>query len=431
MCVSGKLAGFLLALIAFLLAIASDRLAVASASTIWMTVALHFAVQFRRRRQNSALREDWIIPCCLALLIWSLFANRQAILPEVSLNQTARLLAGIGLIVLVARAQTPTTARWTIYVLLVFGALIAFTAPISVDWFTNKITLLPVSIYQAFSVLTFDSIHPNVLAGILIVIAPFAICLTFCRDVTRAKRLMLLASSIAMLTVIAVSQSRGGMLACVMSLLSIVLNRLRLRRAALLIAFSGLVICILLPLLHPQSAVVFPGFARTDATGQGITNALDVITFSQTAGTASVRYRVWRYAQYIVWDFPVWGTGFGAFQTVTNTLYPFFTDLPHAHNLILQIALDLGLPGCVLWILIFLQVVLVAHQYTADSSTLQGCVASAALASMTALIVHGWVDASLWGMVRAAPLVWIVMGIALSLPLIPASMGQREVQVAG
>lgn len=67
--------------------------------------------------------------------------------------------------------------------------------------------------------------------------------------------------------------------------------------------------------------------------------------------TLASRREVWGLGWTMVRDFPLTGVGLGAFQPIAETLYGSQSVLgqdlppPHAHNLLLQVALDLGLPG--------------------------------------------------------------------------------------
>ena len=60
-------------------------------------------------------------------------------------------------------------------------------------------------------------------------------------------------------------------------------------------------------------------------------------------------------AIYAIQDFPFTGTGLGTFRRVVNLLYPLFTispdtDIAHAHNMFLQVAVDVGLPGLIAYL---------------------------------------------------------------------------------
>jgi putative inorganic carbon (HCO3(-)) transporter len=63
---------------------------------------------------------------------------------------------------------------------------------------------------------------------------------------------------------------------------------------------------------------------------------------------------VWRWALQAVTDFPLTGIGLGTFRVAVHRLYPIATpidyDISHAHNVFLQVALDIGLPGLVAYL---------------------------------------------------------------------------------
>jgi putative inorganic carbon (HCO3(-)) transporter len=69
------------------------------------------------------------------------------------------------------------------------------------------------------------------------------------------------------------------------------------------------------------------------------------------------RQEVWSRALYMTQDFPFTGIGLGTFDRVQLLLYPFFLSaglVHHAHNLFLQVAVDLGLPGLIAYLALWL-----------------------------------------------------------------------------
>ena len=78
-------------------------------------------------------------------------------------------------------------------------------------------------------------------------------------------------------------------------------------------------------------------------------------------GGADQRLEIWSRALYMLQDFPFTGIGMGAFRQVANLLYPFFlagpdAEIPHAHNIFLQVGVDLGLPGLIAWLALLILV---------------------------------------------------------------------------
>ncbi len=75
--------------------------------------------------------------------------------------------------------------------------------------------------------------------------------------------------------------------------------------------------------------------------------------------TLGARIEIWSRAIYGIQDFPFTGMGLNTFREVVHVLYPLFTispdfDIAHAHNEFLQVGLDLGLPGLIAFISIYI-----------------------------------------------------------------------------
>jgi len=155
--------------------------------------------------------------------------------------------------------------------------------------------------------------------------------------------------------------------------------------------------------------------AKLEAT---IATALNSLTTSDDAlSGATTRVEIWSRAIYITQDFPFTGIGMGMFPVITDLLYPMIFTRPgieHAHNLLLQIAVDLGLPGLVAWLAIFAVVVMCLAQQLRNCNTKFLPLIAGLLGAQVALIVGGISDAVTWGMVRSAPLVWAIWGVAVA-----------------
>jgi len=115
-------------------------------------------------------------------------------------------------------------------------------------------------------------------------------------------------------------------------------------------------------------------------------------------GLAS-RFEIWNRAVYGIQDFPFTGMGMNAFRKVVHILYPLFlispdTDIASAHNQWLQTALDLGIPGLVAYLGIWVAVGRMLWQVGRHSSN--GTVRALALglgAGLTAQMVFMTADA--------------------------------------
>jgi len=111
-------------------------------------------------------------------------------------------------------------------------------------------------------------------------------------------------------------------------------------------------------------------------------------------------------------DLPYTGVGLDAFPAVQSQFYPGLRlgPEPHAHNLYLQIALDLGLPG--LGVFLWLMGVVALQLVHAARRRPQGdlrAVLAAASAALAAFLVSGWVD-TIWT-AKPALLLWAFLGL--------------------
>ena len=76
------------------------------------------------------------------------------------------------------------------------------------------------------------------------------------------------------------------------------------------------------------------------------------------AANVSGRLELWSRGIYAVQDFPITGMGINVFRKAMPILYPTFLtspdlDVAHAHNHLLQAALDLGIPGLIAYLSIW------------------------------------------------------------------------------
>jgi putative inorganic carbon (HCO3(-)) transporter len=280
------------------------------------------------------------------------------------------------------------------------GLGLALIAPLSVEWRIEKLPFIPVELYQRFAVLISDSAHPNVMAGILLLLFPITMCglLFTWSELGWLERAFLGIGSVSMLGVLVLSQSRGAWIALGVVLIAIPVLRWRWGWALSLLVIGSAV-----------SLVNLLGTAKV----------VRAITVHSTIGG---RFKIWQRTIYMIQDFPFTGIGMGSFLETLDNFYPFYPpateSIFHAHNLFLQIASDLGIPGLIAWLAILMGIVWLSWQlyrqgYMRDQKTALG-LGAGLLCSQLALAAHGFVDAVTWGMVRPAPIVWAIWGMVVA-----------------
>jgi putative inorganic carbon (hco3(-)) transporter len=339
----------------------------------------------------------------LLLLVMAGISLWVTALPAVTQPQVSRLLSGIALCYAIVNwGRTQTRVRWLFFGLCLAGFGLAVTAPLTVAWAT-KLPFVPAELYERFTILVADTIHPNVMAGVLVILAPLPLALLLygAEDHPGLSRIFGCLCFTSMAAALVLTQSRGAWLAfCTML---VVMITLRWRWGWL-------------------SLPIGAGLAGVLVQYLGLTRLLDAIAASNTLGGVALREEFWSRAIYMIQDFAFTGVGMGTFGHVADLLYPFFLVAPgranHAHNLFLQVAVDLGIPGLVGWLAVLLAVIAagwrVYHNGRMTANSFVTATGAAALASIVALVVHGMLDAVVWGMVRPAPLVWAIWGVVLA-----------------
>jgi len=369
--------------------------AVALAGLFWLIRWLAYG------RPSQRTPADWAIFLLILMIPVTLWATA---LPEKTLPQVYRLLAGIALYYAIVNwANTLARLRWLEWALIAAGLLLAVIAPFSVQWSINKHSFFPDAVYSRFPLFVEDTVHPNVMAGSLIILLPLPLAWLLFTKERRSWPGSLLAALalLGMLAILVLTKSRGAWLA--LGAVLGVMVVLRWRRGWVVLAV----------MIFAASVVVYQ---------LGFMPVLEALTTSSTVSTLEGRQEIWSRAIFMVQDFGFTGVGMGLFGDVADTMYPFFLaspgSVPHAHNLFLQVAVDLGIPGLIAWLTILASVSVSAWQVyrrgRVEGDRWLAALGAALVSSQVALTVHGLTDAVTWGMVKPAPLVWVLWGLAVA-----------------
>ncbi|GAB4522569.1 MAG: hypothetical protein Fur0018_04510 [Anaerolineales bacterium] len=379
-----------------------------AAAFVWQRLlpwpVLAFAVFFILT--GLAARRWWVptpldLPIAILLLMLpvGLWATP---LPEVSLPQVWRVLNGVVLYYAVVRwSSTPGRLRLMLYGTLLSGLGIAATAPFSVTWSTSKLGFIPAALYQHFSVLVSDTVHPNVMGGYMALFLPLAVALLLFDwgELRGWQRGGLILSGLIMAGVLILTKSRGAWMGVALALSLLLLLRWR--------AWGG-------------AAVVLGGGAAAFWVqhAMGWAALWNLLSTSGAVSGIGGREDIWSRAVYMMQDFPFTGVGMGTFGPVADMLYPFFWEKPgsvvHAHNLFLQIGVDVGIPGLIAWLACWLGTAWMGWLlYRGASDGLGRAVGAGVLLAQVVVGVHGFFDAVVWGQIRAAPLLWLVWALPM------------------
>jgi putative inorganic carbon (HCO3(-)) transporter len=163
----------------------------------------------------------------------------------------------------------------------------------------------------------------------------------------------------------------------------------------------------------------------------GPAQVVQALAAAPALGGWSGRLELWSRAMDAIADYPFTGIGMGTFDRVIPLRYPYVLlagaelAIPHAHNLFLQVAVDLGLPGLAAFVallgIVLVSAVRAGHQWSVasgqwpveqDASLLALEVVGLA-AGLVAVLIHGLIDAASWGS-KPAIIIWGTMGLIMA-----------------
>lgn len=342
-----------------------------------------------------------------ALLLWlpvSIWAAVDAVVAWQAAGYLLLGVAGYG----AAIAWPPLQRRPQIlaWLLVALAGVLALVGPLLATQETAWPLIGPLQQLAApISTQLGETINPNILAGAIVVLLPLVVALAI-GEAGAAPRLLqawraalLWALAALIVVVVTLAASRGALLAVGAGLLVVLLWRWpRLVRGLplLLLALVGVLVW------------------------AGPTTLLSQLGSGGAVGGLDERLEIWSRALYALQDFSFTGVGLGHFNRVIPLLYPYFlispsVDIPHAHNLVLQVGVDLGIPGLVAWlamlIVVFVLLSRALYRRPHNSTT---TLAAGVLGGLAAMLVHGALDAPLWG-AKLAFTPWLLFALAVLL----------------
>ncbi len=256
-------------------------------------------------------------------------------------------------------------------------------------------------------------IHPNQLAGIICLALPLPVSLLFGGRGSRLSRAGLVIVVAGMIVSLVLTQSRGGWAAAAGGLFVLLaLWALAMPPSAARRLVRGAVAA---SMIAAFAVLLWIGPQRIANWWSEPPQETVVGTFS----TLTYRQELWPWALTAVSDFSLTGTGLGAFREVAFRLYPVplsaDSDIGHAHNIFLQTALDVGLPGLVIYLAILLVALAIGWRLARQSSTWQAA-ALGLTAGLIALHIFGLADAVALG-AKPAVLFWFALGLLAAMLL--------------
>ncbi|MBI5635271.1 MAG: O-antigen ligase family protein [Nitrospirae bacterium] len=355
------------------------------------------------------------------MILVSLYASYDI---AISLPGIAALVFGIAFFyTVVLWAQTRRRLWIGILVFGILGFVISLAGLFGTRWgskvpgFASVVALFPPRLLGVVGI--DEGVNPNVLAGTLLWVLPLALLLArFVILKGWLRRKTFLSVTIFLLAfvtsgVFILTQSRGGYIAFAITALCLFVVFLPTKRYQL-IAVGLLVVLILV------GAVI--AYSNRDVFDRLLKNG-DAADAALSLDTLEGRVEIWSRALYGIEDFPFTGMGMNTFRKIVHVLYPLFLinpdqDIGHAHNEFLQAALDLGIPGLIafisLYLVAFWMLIQIWRGASGDDRELTKTLVLGLGGGLFAHLLFGLTDAVIFA-AKPAILFWMLLGLIAAL----------------
>ena len=408
--------------------IAAPLLLFPTVRPIWTAVALAVLIEVWMLRW-AVRSEPWpVTPLNLALLLFSgmipvgIWASA---LPELTLPKAAGLILGLSVVRVVAlTVRDRRTFALALVTFCLLGVSITAFGVVAARW-ASKVPILGAlagripRLIGSLPELNAEAVSANQLAGALVLYLPLAAALVAGWPFRRrrsAARFLVLGACGAFLGVIGgvllLTQSRSGWIGAAAGGLALVtLWGLTGRRRWMRILGAVVPVVTCLALVGGV-LYVGPGQIEDLLTGTGTDASMETVAGSVTLAG---RVEIWSRALYAIQDFPFTGCGLGTFRRVVHILYPLFmtspdSDIAHAHNIFLQTALDLGLPGLIAYLALLGLALVVCWRWAQWGDRLYRATALGLAAVLVGFHAYGLTDAVALGS-KPGVVFWMALGL--------------------
>lgn len=355
-------------------------------------------------------------PFNLVLCLWAITVIVGIVVsadPGETLPKATGLILGLGawrLVVMTARTRRAALA--VAVLLLLLSLAFSVVGIFGLQEFPKIPALAQLNPFQPGELPGFNGlvVHPNQLAGLICLFLPLLASLLIAPPVefsSRLGRAVIFLATLWTVWILLLTQSRGGWIGTGAGLIVLLFlwimvlprSRTRLALAAVFTTIAVLGFALVL--------WIGPGTLRDVWLNPPQETAVGTLT------TLNFRKDLWPWAVTAVADFPLSGVGLGAFREVAFRLYPLSMspsfDIAHAHNIFLQTALDVGLPGLVAYLALLFVAAAVGWRVARRGAGYRS-ISLGLLAGLAALHVYGLADALALGS-KPGVVFWLGLGL--------------------
>jgi putative inorganic carbon (HCO3(-)) transporter len=358
---------------------------------------------------------------------------------HVSFDKLAGILLGVAIYhALVHWATSPRTVVWATAGLVIGGSVVALISLVGTNWAAYKFPFLQ-PVYSNLPVLlrgvprAEGGFSPNEVGGTLTLFVPLIVGLLFYSVPVlggRCRRWIVGAAlALACLLTVGVLLLAQSRLAIASTLLALVVLGLLGGRRARIVAFTLMILCLV--------AILIVG---PDGLVRWFFHVNDLGEFADEVSLAG-RIEIWNRSVRALLDHPFTGVGLDTLPAVINARYPLFLYprgyyFTHAHNIYLQVALDLGVLGLIgyTWMLIAvfgrLWRVYALYPTTQSSFAWEKALAVSLLSGLLAYQLYGLADAITLG-AKPGVFWWMLLAISQALGARPLPRARHSPIRAG
>lgn len=356
-------------------------------------------------------------------------------LPELTLPKATGLILGLAAfraVTLTVRDRRTLVAVLAAWLLLCLGFVAV--GVVTTDWahkvpFLADVTRRLPRLIATLPDMRAAAVHPNMIAGILTLCLPaFPALVVGCgrRLLAWLARLFLSVLFLLLTGLLVLTQSRSGWVGAAAGWLALgslwgLSGTRRWARVAAVVVPLVIVLGVIAAVFAIGPRQFWDMLYQTggDQSVEAVVGSISV------AG----RIEIWNRALTVIRDMPFTGCGLGTFREIVRAFYPLFlvapdADIAHAHNIFLQVALDLGLPGLVAYLWLLAAAGAVCWRLARQGGPLLRPVALGLAAGLIGLHVYGLTDALALGS-KPNLLFWVALALVAVLGAVGRSQDLR------
>ncbi len=345
---------------------------------------------------------DWPI---LLLFLTAVVGLWTTVDVSVSLPRTYAFIANIAFLWAIASLEDGPWLRWSGWLLLLAGLGLSGIFLLGTDLGSTKLPFIDQDIYKMLPGLrpfwNPEGFNANMSGGMLALFWPPAFILSW-RGNSWQQRDIAKVVTVVLSVLLLLTQTRGALLGVMAALPIITLLYDRRWWIFWAVAFIAII-----------AGIYYLG--GPDTLLESILGKSDVLGDSSLQS----RQELWGRAIYILYDFPLTGVGLGMVEPVIKLLYPTFLVNPeanfkHIHNIYLHAGAEMGLPGLIGHLSLYLILLYLLLQRVRDHQAgYNQTLALGLLGTLIVFLTHGFFEVITYAP-RAAIIVWGLFGLMIA-----------------